>query len=66
MYVHITNSMSVSLKQSEPVAAIDLTIAYFSISCYILAYQMKAFLNCWKTDRPRTSFFSSSRRYSAN
>lgn len=39
--------MSVSVKQSEPVAGIDLSIAYFSISCYILAYQMEAFLNCW-------------------
>lgn len=38
--------MSVSMKQFQPDAGIDLRIAFFSISCYILAYQMKAFLNC--------------------
>lgn len=64
--VYTYYKQDVSVNEIEPVASIDLSIAYFSISCYILAYQMKAFLNCWKTDKPRMSFFSSSRRYSAN
>lgn len=64
MHTLVINSLSVSMKWFEPVAGIDL--AYFTISCYILGYKMKAFLNCWKTDKQRTSFFSSSRWYSAN